>query len=385
MLGTCKAILPNPAVRELHLEHPDLLLRGERFEGDRNIYSSATKTYLTNLKNHLRMNIKKFVSKAIYSMQVQHGWNAAEITPIIFSVLGWSADKVGQWLPMRQAAYNFVQRCRTILALRAEDVVDDFWLRQSENTMKILNLFVYLARVVARNHGKRFKIVPIASIRRHFITIDNSVLEGLLSDVDTSGYGSPFQSFDTKALTNDNNHFMKELIWRVVFDVDRLCGQNKTFSYNVQTDGVSMCVHYTQPKRQNVEKDPSLKKHDLKKCRVLGLDPGRVNIYYIVDVDDDGNTKRTYKLTRGQYYRLSGCHLATKQGIKWCDNVRSALELFSMTTTKTVDMDDLLYYFEVYMRVEQQLWGEFLRARWSGKRLRTYVARNVSWQTFSTP
>ena len=109
------------------------------------------------------------------------------------------------------------------------------------------------------------------------------------------------------------------------------------------------------------------------------------NIYYIVDVDDDGNTKRTYKLTRGQYYRLSGCHLATKQGIKWCDNVRSALELFSMTTTKTVDMDDLLYYFEVYMRVEQQLWGEFLRARWSGKRLRTYVARNVSWQTFSTP
>lgn len=380
MLGVENAQAPNEVVSRLHEEYPELLLTGERYTGDRNLYSSATTAYLTNLKNHLRLNFQAYIKRTVTAFSKARDWNPQEASSIFFSVMGWSSRSLGVWYPQRKEAYDFVSTCRKILGLEGNSQVTEDWLKQTSNHPKIITLYVYLSRRLQGVEGKLFNVVPIAQVRRTFITIDNSVLQGLLSDLRTIGRATIFEGFDIAALTSDDDHFTKECIWRLAFDVESLRGSSKTFSFNVQTDGVSICMHFTQPKA-SPETENEGQERDWNAYRVLGLDPGRVNIYYIVEVLPDG-TYKCYVLSRGRYYLYSGLSRAIKRANKWSQNIKATSNFHSTASTKGGDVEDLLYYLEVYMAVKDVLWGEYFRPRWTEQRLRTYGGKKRTFENF---
>lgn len=386
MLGTEDAVRADERVKSLHAEYPQLVITGGwRFPGDRNLYSSATNAYLSNLRNHLRFNIKLYTNRVLYAMQEQRNWNKNEVPSILFSVMGWPTKGLGTWFPMRLEAHRIVESCRSLLKLRPSDVVDEVWLKNKKNHPKVLMLYVFLARKLEQLDAKLFNLVPVLSIRRHFVTIDNSVLHGLLNELVDEGRASMFRVLDLNSLTDDGggSDFMRNVIWRLAFDVDKLQGRDKTFSWNIQTDGVSMCVHFTQPKRESVTYARQEDARDFSGYRVLGLDPGRTNIYYIVEVLPDGKLK-VYCLTRKHYHTVSGISDAIRQSHSWLKNIRSVLERLSTVTTKGQDVDCLLDYLEVLFELQDQLWGEFFRPRWANQRLRSYGGKKRAFDAFWT-
>ena len=62
----------------------------------------------------------------------------------------------------------------------------------------------------------------------------------------------------------------------------------------------------TQSHTRNVTQQPQ---NTGIQCPLLGLDPGRTNIYFVVEELADG-TFKFYKLTRAQYYQESGINQA---------------------------------------------------------------------------
>jgi hypothetical protein len=68
LLGTSDASVPDPDVTSLHVAFPEYLDDSEHHLGDRNIYSAGAVAYLTNLKNHMRVNLDRFMKRAIYAL-----------------------------------------------------------------------------------------------------------------------------------------------------------------------------------------------------------------------------------------------------------------------------------------------------------------------------
>lgn len=124
--------------------------------------------------------------------------------------------------------------------------------------------------------ARKFTLAPISSIKRHFITIDTTVLFEMMKNVEL---------IDMKK--NDFMALRREQ-WGSVFNISGLCKKG-TFSDMVETDGVSACFHFKVPK---VEK--KLGNRKIKKAtRVIAIDPGRSNIIYGVEHLGNGTLKNT--------------------------------------------------------------------------------------------
>ncbi len=128
--------------------------------------------------------------------------------------------------------------------------------------------------------------------------------------------------------------------WSSVFDLG--CVKSKRFTGTIVTDGIVVDIHYHRPKKEyhddTQEKVPKKQEIlDPKKYRVLGNDPGRVNIYYMVEETSEGKIEK-YKLSRSQYYNESGCSLAIKESNTWNLNINNELKLLSKNSSKGVSL-----------------------------------------------
>jgi hypothetical protein len=68
MLGTGEARKENVLVHALHEKHPFYSFNGTRYRGDADIYDYGAMKYLTNLKNHLTMNLERFTVRAVFAL-----------------------------------------------------------------------------------------------------------------------------------------------------------------------------------------------------------------------------------------------------------------------------------------------------------------------------
>jgi hypothetical protein len=66
MLGTEEARKENELVHALHEKHPFYGLESTRYKGDCSIYIYGTMKHLTNLTNHLTMNLELFMIRAVF-------------------------------------------------------------------------------------------------------------------------------------------------------------------------------------------------------------------------------------------------------------------------------------------------------------------------------
>ena len=336
--------------------------------GDRNIYSAGAKKYLTNLKNHLRLNIIRTLKRInLYAGEVLGiaSLTREEGRSIFARVVGWtSPPSIGIQYPMRREADEWCALQRSILRLSPGEFIGDTWLDEDSHLPNILRYFAYSNQTLERIGKKTFNIVPITSIKSHFISIDTSVLWGILK-----GAGIVSCSLAVFDVLRDDH-------WRSAFDLSKIVGGSHNFTHLVETDGISICVHQTKMTEASAS-GTTIRSSD----RVIGLDPGKITLMHAAVPLPDG-TFKSVEFRRTQYQREAGMYTARRKTETWSDGIRKELAVLSVVSTKGIAIDRMYEYMDAYMDIKEALWCEYTKPRWARQRLRLYGGKKRSYAKF---
>jgi hypothetical protein len=265
MLGADDAVQPNVDIFQYYEWYPRRFKDPPRHLGDRNIYSSGAATYVTNLKVSLWQNfeprLETYLHRRLQDVHPDaHKASYALYKETLHNVMGWdfriddiraAAANSNDTQARREDARATVQEIRHILGLPMASSVSDFWLKSEAAAPSILRLYVHFNRFYKRNELPMFDIVPICRVKSHFITIDWSVLYGILQEL------GMVDCYTSEAILKE----LKEEIWESVFDIQPLrkggavegeeppVRARKFFSETLQTDGTSLCTHFWRRKQ----------------------------------------------------------------------------------------------------------------------------------------
>ena len=382
MLGVDDAAAPEPAIVAYHSANPELQPSGQRHAADRNIYSSAAKRYLTNLKNAMRVEGTDRLRTFCHRFATLHNLKMNERIGMMYAIAGWRTlpAKFGCPFPATRIMAETITEHRNVLGLVGNKEINKDWLRRDACLPRLLRYNVLLNRFYETHQMKLHNVVPICRVKRHFISIDNYSLYGILKDV------SYFEAGVNEAAYLQN----VDMHWNCVFRISALQGCNTTFGYSIETDGISMCMHFERPKRQTTKamvlqmdgKKPTAPPYSMGPDDVLlGNDPGRINIYYMATEMEDGSIWSS-TLSRKQYYAESGILQARKTSETWNGGVQTHLDALSTVSTKGADLTTYRAYLAVYYAHRDALWAEYCKPRWSRQRLRLYGGKKRTFAHF---
>jgi len=376
MLGTDDAQLPSPIVEDYYARHPELSPNGlTRYQGDRNIYSAGATKFLTNLKNSLVVNLERRVKRFAKSAASVWDLSDDERVSMVYDVLGWqnNVQAHGYCYPQRRDVFDIVVLQRNALGLDNGQRISKAWMKSPRNLSNMLRHAVALNRFQDTYELEKFNITPLCRVRCHYVTIDTSTLHGMLRELELVNANE--EAF--KALAQDH--------WRSIFDIDGVMGRSKTFTGTVETDGTSLCVHFTRPKNVNdaAGDEGKVRDVDYTTTRYVGIDPGREYIYFAAERYGTGLEEvRTWKLTRKAYYKESGVVQASRQTRTWSQGIREALQALSMASSKGVDMETHTVFVQTFVNTFQALWDEYSKPRWANQRLRLYGGKKRTFARF---
>lgn len=360
MLGTQSCSKPNQIITDLHSRYPSLLLHEERFRADSNIYCAAAIRLSTNIKNHLVINFQKFLRKYLYNAS---GLSKDEAVEALYKTCGWKRRKIipeeVDEIKVRQCS----NQLRYILGFNLDDEseIKEKWLK--DNVESILRLFVFISRNLERREFPLFNILPICRIKSHFITIDTTVFIGIVQEI---------------KMVNSSIENLETEYWNSVFNIDRIRGNDKTFTGTMDTDSLVVNVHFRKPKvLQDIEK----KEIDLTDKRVIGVDPGRSNIFEMVEDLKDGSFKE-YRLTRRHFYNASGILKARNKTNHWNLKIKNELEEISRASPKSMKMKNFIFFLETLNRTQDAMWTEYLKKYWKEQRFRLYGGKKRVFAKF---
>ena len=292
---------------------------------------------------------------------------------------------------------------------------------------------------------KLFHLLPLHTIKPHFISIDNLAFEGLYNEVFSlvaKKYGSKRASSVLPIMNDDwKDKNLKPKYWHSLFDIRKLEGKNQTFSNHIGTDGKAIDFHFKKhiemkdsfvkelkegldkieekyrnaEKREEEEKDemeaqtktgennnknPTKRKRKklktqedeeselilkfLQDKRVLGLDPGRVTIMYLAEELSDG-TILSYKLTRSHYYRSSGISKSSKRTEGWMrknKSYKNGVKDLSRNSIKSLNWENFKESLSVYNSYWYVFWNERMKMRWRTNIFDLYGGKKKVFQNF---
>lgn len=235
---------------------------------------------------------------------------------------------------------------------------------------------MFVLRLLETREEKLFDPMPICKRKRHFITIDTSSLHGIARDAGIIKADCSSKTFLA----------VGEAHWASIFDAKRHLPKGGAFTGTIETDGVSVCIHYTRPilstQRADVKEVSGKKKAssavstptykiDPEKTRVIGIDPGRSNLVFAAEVLP-GGAIQTRRLTRKQYYREAGIMDARAQTLRWQRELKEPMEELSRVSSKGASLALYEEYLAVDLATGEYLWKENLKKRWARQRLRLY-------------
>ena len=103
--------------------------------------------------------------------------------------------------------------------------------------------------------SRGFSIAPVCRIKRHFLTIDTTVLYELLKDVTLEAdpklcpdWLSVLGKMSLLEFRKKENEGLQKTTWDAAFNIDGL-RKRRTFGRQIDTDGVSLTVHFQVTKR----------------------------------------------------------------------------------------------------------------------------------------
>ena len=381
MLGTQDAVKPDPHVQAYYRDHAPQLafkLPTQRHQGDRNIYSAGAKKYMTNLRNHLVVGFKPRLFRFLHAFQRANGLTDEQRTWTLFRTCGWAVPKDLEHVPQLPSMLAVVATHRRILGLTGVAAeVTPRWLDSKGTLHHLLRHAVHVCRYLEAQQRPTFNLVPIARRGAHYITIDTYVLYGLLKEL------SLVASSEAEFVAMGAEH------WASTVAVHKLQGKDREFTGTVDSDGTSLCVHYRRNKKATEDvpvmsakpKTRSLLAPEVESHTVLGMDPGRTNIYYFA-MEQHGGASKSWKLTRRRYYADAGITAAKHQTEAWHRALQEPLRRLSDVTSKGTELPVHQRFLAVVLDTHDLLWSEYLKARWANQRLRLYGGKQRVFATF---
>jgi hypothetical protein len=375
LLGTTDAKIPIAIIHQYFESHPQCITTLQRHLDDRNIYSAGAKTYCTNLKNSLKMNLSPRMKQFTKRFGKLNDLSKVEVSGLFFQINGWQLPcGLGCLYPSRECVVNVVKEHRRVLGLTEGQSISTSWLKETSNVDNIIRYYVSLSRFNECNGLPTFNIVPICRMGSHFISIDTHTLYGVMKELKLISVKLSREAF----VEMGDEH------WRSFFKVDKLQGNN-LFTRTIQTDGTSVCTHFVRPMNEQdiFQRDmkPLSGDHKRKKVlptvelqpkdRIIGIDPGRSNIIFGAEPNDDGSFK-SYVLTRKRYYSESRIFAARKRTEMWSKGIQKNLTSMSTVSTKGINLNSHEAFIAIYMENYDALWNEYFKARWARQRLRLY-------------
>ncbi len=377
LLGLEDSIYPDPYLDALNKAYPGLVVNPKRRSvGDANIYTFAAIKLSTNIRNHLVQNFEKVVKNYLYNTTTL---NKTECVAVQKDLYGWKnvsiekKPKNGVEVENKDMA-DPEKVASTLQCLRrivGEGTIGDGWFRIKENLKRMLRLFVFVNRALEEKkktypNTKLFNLLPVSKIRSHFVTIDTGVLGGLLKDVGLSKSAKVIKGVEQEQ-------------WDSVFNTKRLAGCGMEFTRTIDTDGVAINVHFRRSKVQDFLKDGCDVTYGGK--RVIAVDPGRRNIFTMVEKTGEGAWKE-YSLTRQQYYEESGIRVANIKSHRWNKNVSSQIQCLSKVSTKGQSLATFLEYVGVWRECKDVLRSEYSKRRWANSRFKVYGGKKRTFARF---
>ena len=194
------------------------------------------------------------------------------------------------------------------LSLENKEVKKNWW--------KYLPLLHSLSIHISKNprtKGLRsFTILPLYSFQQRNINIDTEALYQLWAS-------TKHNDVVKRGIFKENFDYW----WNRSFNIRKVSTRNRTFTYYIQTNGISTSVHLQKPKGidsndENDSDDDSGDEYeqlDLEGRRVIGVDPGRRDLFVAVDQNEN-----VIKCSTKEYYEVAGFRKARKKREVWMNN-----------------------------------------------------------------
>lgn len=351
--------IDNAVVQDYFKQNHGLLPQLPRHLGDGNTYTFGQVTLMTSLKNSLTMNFTNRLKQYLKCKEELKLLTKTERIWLLFTIHGWNlnGDAYDNFQPSDELV-NEAAMHRVLLGLKSTSVVTENWLKK--HLFEILKHFVFINRFFELHSLPCFKLTPVFSIKRHFITIDTDVFYGLMKDIGGIKSTCKTSAFRDLAM----HHYLS------VFKIGTLQGKNNVFTRTIQTDGVSLIVHFTRP--TNLQDKVATKGTTIDPThRLVAIDPGRANIFFGTESLGNGKT-RSFVLTGKRYYQDSGMIAARENVQKWHRSIRPNLDAITRVSPKGANVNLHSTFGMVYKENVDAIWQEHKKKRWARQRLRLY-------------
>jgi hypothetical protein len=305
--------------------------------------SSAAQMFATNAQNHVVVNLpKRLLRWLAWKLEkelqfIENGdiWRLARaILDSLVEDVAFELPNSNFLLALTPAQLDQVDlRCQYIFT-KAKDVVlegmglgdevSGSWWKYLRPLWRILQTFEKNSRadaqerVTTRRRGRglrTFSLLPLTSYQQRFVLIDTDTLFYLFVRVGWMGLDSPTMAeFKADSAT----------WWKKAFRLDKATTANRRFGFSISTDGMSVSVNI---KRKVAEPD-GLNSHgftengsyvplDIEGARVVGLDPGRRDLFRTAHGEEKGDGE---SCSVKEWREIAGVTRATKKRQTWIDN-----------------------------------------------------------------
>lgn len=348
-----------------------LFPRIQRQRGDCQAIVIASKRYETNFKNTIFLPF--FTRQKAY---IQTWLSVNEIT----GVKAWEVQKKinrwGRWNDDTMFPPVLMEFIREEQAFFPVDVGEE-WLKKNPE-----NVLTYYYRILRYFHsvgeGKKFRLAPLCQIKCHFLTIDNTVLREILSNVRSQCQKNKI-SFPPDISQMIGEKTMTDEVWKSVFDYSGL-RRRRQFGHQVDTNGEKICFHFHVRKKQlhKGKRRVRCKQKKAPRQPIISVDPGRSNL--ITSWDEDNH--QFYRLTRRQYYKSSGMLERNKKSIQRNLEMKGIYDAMSMAPTRSADDKDWYRYQSIVAQHYDKLWAFKTRRVWKKEDLRVYCLKEKCLDRF---
>jgi len=217
------------------------------------------------------------------------------------------------------------------------------------------------------------------------VTIDTTVLFELLKNVVAEAdpklcpvWLISLSKISLLQFRKKENEGLQKTAWDATFNIDGL-RKRRTFGRQIDTDGVSMTVHFHVTKHHRARHQKRIQRQQPDDYRrIVSIDPGRVNLVTALD----SSTHKIRTLTRNEYYSKARINRLNKKTALWEIPLRGVVSSLSKTSIRTSSPSLTYAYRQVIVRNYDRLWGLRFQKKRARETLACYAGKQRVMDSF---
>ncbi|KAJ9525666.1 hypothetical protein QJQ45_003512 [Haematococcus lacustris] len=248
-----------------------------------------------------------------------------------------------------------------------------------------------------------FTLTPMARAGVHFIKVDSRVLHGVCKQLGLTK--------ETRAAFTSEPALSHH--WARWFNTNKLRNKEFAFEWTVDTDGVSVCVHYTRPLPPPPAPPPAASSSSSRPSAAaaaahavglphigkgisepreyvfdpdtqigVGIDPSVTQAVSAASGVWDSATGQLiagqlaqWKLTKGQMKHASDLNNARRDTERWLAPIKPHLQHLAAASSAGTSLEANLKHITVTLATWDAVWEVYLDPKWARQRLRLYGAQ----------